>query len=75
MWSEWIGYRSIPDGCSSGAQHPIPNYLVVLTQALSGLTQLGKVGTAVLKLEGRCLRLRGDCLSRSLESWSFFKRL
>ena len=32
-------------------QHPIPSYLIVLTQTKSGLTQLGKVGTAVLKLE------------------------
>ena len=46
-------------GCGSRAQHPIPIYLIVLTQTLSGLTQLSKVGTAVLKLEGRDLRLRG----------------
>ena len=46
-------------GCGRRAQHPIPIYLIVLTQTLSGLTQLSKVGTAVLKLEGRDLRLRG----------------
>ena len=42
-------------GCGRRAQHPIPIYLVVLTQTLSGLTQLSKVGTAVLKLEVEAL--------------------
>ena len=45
-----------------GDQHPIPIYLIVLTQTLSGLTQLDKVGTAVLKLESGYLRLRGGRL-------------
>ena len=34
-------------------QHPIPIYLIVLTQTKSGLTQLDKVGTAVLAIEIR----------------------